>query len=57
MTWCEMPDIRHQRAGNAATELRAVGFVIGQQRFVADHICNDIGTILRQSPNTWPHQP
>jgi hypothetical protein len=46
-----VPDVRNDRLAQAGQALVAVGLVVGQVTNVRDPTCNNIGTVLRQSPN------
>ena len=46
-----VPDVRNDRLAQAGQALTAVGLIVGAVTNVRDPTCNNIGTVLRQSPN------
>jgi hypothetical protein len=52
-----VPDVRNDRLAQAGQELAAVGLIVGQVTNVRDPTCNNIGTVLRQSPNPGTSVP
>jgi len=49
--------VRNDRLAQAGQELAAVGLIVGQVTNVRDPTCNNIGTVLRQSPNPGTSVP
>jgi len=45
-----VPDVRGDTTSQASQMLQAAGFVLGSVSTVIDYICNNIGTVIRQSP-------
>jgi hypothetical protein len=45
-----VPDVRGDAQAEASVDLQAAGFVLGRVSLVADLSCDNIGTVMSQSP-------